>query len=194
MQGSSDTAQEFESRRYCVLRQVLPPPLVAVAHRYYLIKQANGELTRGKPHLGNSYFQYADPLGEAILESLQSTIEEAIGLRLLPTYSYARIYYAGASLRKHQDRNACEISATLTLGYEADEPWPIFIEGPDGAEGVLLEAGDLAIYRGVECTHWRNEFRGERLVQLFNHYVDADGPHADQALDGRSRIGAAGRQ
>ena len=47
------------------------------------------------------------------------------GLKLNPTYSYARIYKKGDVLHRHKDRFSCEISTTMNLG--GDE-WPIYIE------------------------------------------------------------------
>lgn len=44
--------------------------------------------------------------------------------KVLPTYTYARLYSHGEALRVHEDRDACELS--LTLNLDADEPWPIW--------------------------------------------------------------------
>jgi hypothetical protein len=33
--------------------------------------------------------------------------------------------------------------------------------------------------------HWREPFQGSRLVQVFLHYVDRNGPYADQRFDRR---------
>jgi hypothetical protein len=32
--------------------------------------------------------------------------------------------------------------------------------------------------------HWREPFEGQWQAQVFLHWVDADGPHADQKYDG----------
>jgi hypothetical protein len=55
-----------------------------------------------------------------LLEDLLPHFEKACGKRLYPTYSYARLYKPGEELKKHKDRPACEISATITLGFEGD--------------------------------------------------------------------------
>jgi hypothetical protein len=59
------------------------------------------------------------------------------------------------------------------------ESWPIWIEGPNGTYSVDLEAGDGLLYRGTECTHWREVFEGQRQTQVFLHYVDQHGPHTE---------------
>lgn len=98
-------------------------------------------------------------------------IENHTGESLCPTYSYLRVYKHGDVLKRHTDRNSCEFSMTLTLMREdGDDIWPIYLE-TDRTHKVELEAGDALIYKGVESPHWRNKFEGERLAQVFLHYV-----------------------
>ena len=46
------------------------------------------------------------------------------GRDLLPTYNYFRLYRKGDICRVHSDRDACEHSLSLTLGYADDLVWP----------------------------------------------------------------------
>ena len=48
--------------------------------------------------------------------------------------------------------------------------------------------GDALLYRGIELPHWREAFDGDRMAQVFLHYVDRDGPHRDWAYDKRARL------
>ena len=90
---------------------------------------------------------------------------------LEPTYSYLRVYKNGDVLHKHTDRKACEYSVSLTLKREArDEIWPLYLE-TDKTYETLLDEGDGLIYKGIENPHWRDKFEGERLAQVFLHYV-----------------------
>lgn len=131
---------------------------------------------------------YGDVHMEELLHELTGPIGNQIGRRLAPTYAYARIYRPGEVLKKHKDRPACEISATLTLGFDGKTVWPIFFSGADDHQvPVQLEVGELAVYKGCEMLHWRNEFKGQWHVQVFLHYVDLDGPYADEAGDSRTR-------
>ena len=103
----------------------------------------------------------------------------AIGENVLPTYTYARVYKNGATLKGHIDRDPCEISLTVHLG--GDEDWPIWIETPDGKEvRVSLKPGDAMIYLGCEARHWREEYTGDWYSQCFLHYVRSRG---DKVLD-----------
>jgi len=122
---------------------------------------------------------------DKLLEDLLPHFEKACGKRLYPTYSYARLYKPGEELKKHKDRPACEISATVTLGFEGDV-WSIYMAG----NKVDMQVGDAVLYRGMEVEHWREKYtEGQWQAQVFLHYVDADGPHADQKYDGREYLG-----
>ena len=67
---------------------------------------------------------------DKLLVDLLPHFEKASGKRLYPTYSYARLYKKGEKLKIHTDRESCEISATLTLGFDG-EAWPIYM-GDEG--------------------------------------------------------------
>lgn len=123
---------------------------------------------------------YGAPVFERVLEQLLPDIESATGKKLLPTYAYARLYKNGEVLAPHIDRPACEISATINLGFQG-ENWSIFVSGTE----FNLDIGDAVVYRGMDCEHYREEFKGEWQAQLFLHYVDAYGKYADQVNDGR---------
>jgi hypothetical protein len=45
----------------------------------------------------------------------------------------------------------------------------------------------------MEVEHWREEYTGSQQIQLFFHYVDADGPHANCRFDYRPMLGLPGK-
>jgi predicted 2-oxoglutarate/Fe(II)-dependent dioxygenase YbiX len=127
---------------------------------------------------------------DSLLEQLLPNFEFACGKRLLPTYAYARLYAPGDELKIHTDRPACEISATLTLGFDGDV-WPIFMGSQDktSASKIEMGVGDAVLYRGMDVHHWRNPYtEGKWQAQVFLHYVDADGPHAEWKYDKRPKL------
>jgi hypothetical protein len=125
-----------------------------------------------------------------MMPKVQERIEARIGRRLLPTYSYARIYTTESILTRHVDRGACEISATMTVGYRnADGLWPIMVESDGQDIAVPLDVGDALIYRGMELPHWREPLPRGIWCQLFFHFVDAEGEMTDLRYDGRGRLG-----
>jgi predicted 2-oxoglutarate/Fe(II)-dependent dioxygenase YbiX len=187
----TDTETYFDENGYVVLQNVLTKEncdeLVQHMFKLYedgkLIKDAQCPLSDAV---------YGDPIFDNLLQHIAIPLGKAIGKKLLPTYSYARIYRNGDTLKKHLDRAACEISTTLTLGYDAKANWPIHISNKEGTNetAVTMEPGEMAAYKGTEMLHWRKEFKGNWHIQVFLHFVDADGPHADQAMDGRQNIAA----
>jgi len=128
-----------------------------------------------------SYSVYNDEMLRYLLEEFRPGLSALLRTELTETYCYARIYQPGEVLAPHRDRHACEISATLALGYDG-EPWPIHFETADAP--VRLEVGDLALYRGHDLTHWREPYtQGSWQAQVFLHYVDARGPMKAYAGD-----------
>jgi predicted 2-oxoglutarate/Fe(II)-dependent dioxygenase YbiX len=132
---------------------------------------------------------------DKLLEDLLPHFEQASGLKLFPTYSYARLYNnQGEELKVHRDRPACEISATLTLDFEGDV-WPIFMganEDKSEATEVKMEIGDAVMYRGCDIYHWREAYKeGKWQAQVFLHYVDQNGPYAEWKYDKRKSLGVS---
>jgi predicted 2-oxoglutarate/Fe(II)-dependent dioxygenase YbiX len=181
------TTEYFEKNGYVILKDALTLQQCDefVTHMFNLHKE--GKLVNDD-QCPLSDAIYGDPLFDDLLQKFAKPIGDSVGRTLLPTYTYARIYRPGEILKRHKDRPACEISATLTLGHKANKVWPIFFN-EEKEIAVDLQPGELAVYKGCEILHWRPPFKGEWHVQLFLHYVDANGPHKDHARDGRPAFG-----
>lgn len=129
----------------------------------------------GDPQTSNSlsmynYLPFVKLLVKKIPDVSKTLQEDA-----LPTYTYTRIYGHGEVLNRHRDRPACEISLSLNLKKDTD--WPIWFQKPNGEEISLeLNQGDAVMYLGEISDHWRNAYQGQEHVQLFLHYVRAEGP------------------
>ena len=186
----TDTANYFEENGYVVLQDVLTKEQADSLVKHMFDLHAAGKLVKDD-QCPLSDAVYGDTKFDTLLQNVTEPLGKAVGKRLLPTYSYARIYRTGDVLKKHKDRPACEISTTLTLGYDAKVNWPIHFSNDDGTveKAVSMEPGEMAAYKGTEMVHWRKPFKGNWHCQVFLHYVDADGPHADQAMDGRTNLG-----
>ena len=140
----------------------------------------------------SQYSCYADPLAEVVLVSSIDQIEEVVGTKVFPTYSFSRIYVKGDELTPHVDRPSCEISATVNLG-NVNGLWPIWMKAPNKETlKVELNPGDAVIYRGCEVLHWRDKMVDQdATVQFMLHYVRQDGPNAEYKFDKRPGIGYA---
>lgn len=134
-----------------------------------------------------SFSCYAPYCFESLLLYLQNTIETKINCKLIPTYSYGRIYYNNSILHRHADRKACEISGSLCLRHD-ENPWEFWICDKNNTEQcVILEEGDMIIYMG-HLEHWRNIYTGKKQIQTFLHYVNANGEYTHLKYDKRSFI------
>lgn len=185
-----DTVKQFADHGYVHLKGFLDED-----NCRELTQELNKYVERGEtendPQCPKSEAIHGTPTFDKLLEDLLPHFEKACGKRLYPTYSYARLYKPGEELKNHRDRPACEISATLTLGWSGKQ-WAIYMgdhEDKSNASEIWMNVGDAVLYRGMEKYHWREKFEGEWQAQVFLHYVDADGPHADQKYDGRESLG-----
>ena len=196
----------FKKNKYKVLKQAISPELAKFVYSYFLNKRNTAGFLFDQKYLSpynteygvwndeqvpNTYSHYSDMAMETLLQNLNPKMEFETGLKLYPTYSYARIYKKGDILARHKDRYSCEVSTTLNLG---GEPWPIYLD-PTGKEGqagikVNLEPGDMLIYSGCELEHWREPFEGKNCAQVFLHYNNAKAKSAKQnKFDKRPMLG-----
>mgnify|MGYP003644758022 FL=1 len=126
---------------------------------------------------------YNDSLMASFLETKLPLVEKQSNLKLFQTYAYWRYYVFGATLGKHTDRPACEISVTACIRKYDD--WPITIEGTF----FELEEGDAILYAGCDQKHWRSGvYKGEGMAQVFFHYVNQIGPNKNHAYDQISKL------
>lgn len=183
------TGSSFAAHKYEIVAAALSAEAAALCARYAQLKRLDPEYFKAESMPSCAHGRYADAMGESLLLSLQPQIEAVSGISLFPSYSYLRFYETGAELPRHLDRPSCEVSATLTLGFDADQDWPIWVEveGEDRAQN--LAPGDLMVYDGVHVPHWREAFTGRWWLQLFLHYVDQNGEQTAHRFDGREAIG-----
>jgi len=209
----------FKSKKYQVIRQALSKELANFIFNYMMLQRdavdfmmKNNRVNPANPFIGHRvgkqvpgcYTTYADWVMETLLMYMIPIMKAKTGMELVPTYSYTRLYEKGNKLRRHKDRDSCEVSTTLHLG--GDE-WPIFLD-PSGADFVIdvlkeihkpgapkgvrvdLKVGDMLIYSGCDLEHWREPFQGNVCSQVFLHYNHANGPFAKTNLfDKRPMLG-----
>ena len=208
----------FKSNGYQIIRKIISKELSDFICDYFLLKRKVARKffddkkilpwvrewgTWRDSQVPNTYSHFADIAMETLLLNVQPKMEKLTGLKLNPTYSYARIYKKGDVLHRHKDRFSCEISTTMNLG---GDDWPIYLENkknvgiPDGKKitvssdnkgtKVNLKPGDMLVYKGMILEHWREVFLGDNCAQVFLHYNDVKSKDADKnVFDGRSHLG-----
>ena len=207
----------FKKDNFTVIKKTIDPKIANFVFNYFLMKRQVAQTLFNERYISpfatefgvwtddqvpNTYSHYADIAMETLLLAVQPIMEKETKLKLIPTYSYARIYKKGDILHRHKDRFSCEISTTLNLG--GDE-WPIFIE-PNPKKGnlvdgkyvsentkgikVILNPGDMLVYRGNILEHWRDSFKGEDCAQVFLHYNNASTKGSKENIfDKRKHLG-----
>ena len=178
----------FKKNKYAIIRKAINKDLALFIYNYFLMQKQVydtcmqhryfspyeniiGHYEGQNEQIPGTYSQYSNIVMETLMLKCQPKMEEVTGLKLYPSYTYARIYKKGDILKRHKDRFSCEISTTMNLG---GDHWDIYLE-PSGKEGlkgikVSLKPGDMLVYSGCELEHWREKFKGNECCQVFLHY------------------------
>jgi len=212
----------FKKKKYKLVKNAVSLELANFIFNYFLMHRdvtffmiQNKIIREGNPLFGSwqdkqvphTYSHYGNQVMDTLLMKVLPLTSKIIGVPLLPTYSYARIYKKGDVLVRHKDRHSCEISTTIHLGGDR---WPIFIDStgksgitkvisdnkvilkknPPKGVSVNLDVGDMMIYKGCDLEHWRTPFKGKTCAQVFLHYNDATQPKAQlNVFDKRVMLG-----
>ena len=193
----------YDKNNFVVIRGAVDKKVVDVTYKYFINKRRVADYffknnikiystvwgSYDDDQAPNTYCVYGDLIMETHLVMCLPIIEQYTNKRVVPTYSYARLYKKGDVLIKHKDRFSCEISTTLNLGGDG---WAIYIEPDENKKAVevILQPGDMMIYKGSLCNHWRDSFQGEICGQVFLHYNNKETKDAEKNIfDGRSVLG-----
>ena len=196
----------FKKQKYLIIKKAISTDMANFIYGYFSFKRRVAKKFFEERYISpfntewgfwsdeqvpNTYCHYADIAMETLLERVKPKIEKETKLKLIPTYSFARLYKEGDILKRHKDRFSCEISATMFLG---GEPWELYIE-PSGQENkkgikILQKPGDILIYSGCELEHWREAFKGKNCCQVFLHYNKSGSTQAkENKFDKREFLG-----
>ena len=179
-------AQSFQENKYVYMSGVIDATEAKILSDK-LHEMHSMDLTKSDPQCPLSDSVYNAPECEQLLHKLCGPLSAQLGMDLEPAYCYARIYRPGEVLQPHTDREACEISGTLTLGHDpVSSIWPIFM-GSDKTDNIgtsiKIEVGDMVMYHGCDLNHWRPQYKGLWQTQVFFHYVRKAGNNTDHAGD-----------
>jgi hypothetical protein len=186
----------FKEKGYEVVRNVISEQLLQhlkiqfelLKDVQFLLTNENNPFAFGDKQSPNSFSIYSAPCFESLAIQLNDLMSNITGFTLLPTYTYARIYYNGAILDPHKDRPSCEYSTTICI--DSTHIWDFYIKDKSGKENLLkLNPGDMCIYSGCDLEHWREPYVGTQQIQCFLHYVNSQGPYKEFKYDKRPMMG-----
>ena len=182
--------QRFHDQGFQKVKGYVLPYFSLFLRNYFTLRVQNDSSLGGDDQAPNSHCVYGDPAFDMAMAMSTEDIGKIVGKKLIPQYTYARVYKNGSVLERHSDRPECQYSVSLCLGGEYEKPWPIWIKDYSGkSHEVPLDVGDMVVYHGTELEHWRDKFEGNMQYQLFMHYVDAEGEFKDRVFDGRPNLG-----
>jgi len=211
----------FKKNKYAIVRQAISKDLASFIANYFSMQKQVYDTCKVARYFSpfeqilgyyedpvdgqipNTYSHYANIAMETLMLKIHPVMEKTTGLKIIPAYTYARIYKKGDVLKRHKDRFSCEISTTMNLG---GDDWPLYLE-PNSSKGgvkegvgyvsentkgvrVDLKPGDMMVYKGMELEHWRDKFKGKECIQAFLHYNNKKTPGAkDNMFDKRPHLG-----
>ena len=100
----------FKKNKYVVIKEAVPKEIATFCYNYFLLKRQVAKTLFDTRYISqfteewggwvdeqvpNTYSHYADVVMETLLMRTLPTMEKKTGLKLNPTYSFARIYKAG---------------------------------------------------------------------------------------------------
>lgn len=197
MQISSPNS--FNELGLLVLRDFIPHDalslcrdyLQSVKERYAKTLGQASDFIENDEHHPNTFSFYSPLCTEVLLLKMLPKVERLAGVKLVPSYSYARTYYQGSFLEKHTDRRCSQFGISICL--DRDEPdWPlVIIDRTAQARSIDLDRGDAVMFLGMQLEHYRDKFSGRAQTQIFLFYVAQNDSNSQFYFDRRPSLGSS---
>jgi hypothetical protein len=190
------------------IKEFLPKNILNLSYSYSIFKSLNQKKFKIDSQTSSLIFEHSDYLMETLMDMSTPVVEQNVGKKLWPTYSYFRIYDKGSDLKIHTDRESCEYTVALCLGADPiDKPYEIFVGEEDeqsdykyyNKEGEYknyridykfpMVPNNAVIFKGMDKIHWREICTHDHFITVFLHYVDQEGPYKEFKFDQRETIG-----
>jgi hypothetical protein len=171
--------QMFRERNYAPLGGLIHPFNLAALRRYYRCAIRRGAIRLGDEQSPRRYVAHNEPVARYFHHNIAKAISAVVGEPIKASYVYLASYLSGAELKRHTDREQCELSVTLCLDFspepDVETPWPIRLDTTEGTATVYQALGDGLLYRGTKVPHYRDVLaKGYTSTSIFFHYVPED--------------------
>ena len=192
------------------IKEFLPQQILNLIYSYSVLKFSNQRKFNIEGQSSSLIYEHGDYLMETLMDMSTPVVEQNVGKKLFPTYSYFRIYDKGSDLKVHKDRPSCEYTVALCLGADpVDKPYEIFIGEEDETSDYKyydfednnfnryridhkfpMFPNNAVIFKGMDKIHWREICTHDHFITVFLHYVDQEGPYKEFKYDKRNSLGA----
>lgn len=198
--ATEDNRSFFDKNGYMIIKDIVDPRDLFSKPSYQRGKFSYyGSLDKfsylpEEEQVRGSLSRYLHPEHKQYHNKVRLVLEKILKEKLYNTYYYDRFYYHHQPLFRHIDRETCEISISIQVSTNSNEPWPLCLETHEGKEVYInIENGWGILYKGCELEHWRNPMKSRYSKfqktfrkflkwdddtyhhQMFFHYVRANG-------------------
>lgn len=190
------------------IKEFLPKQILNLTYSYSIIKFSNKTNFKIEAQTDSLISEHGDYLMETLLDLSTPVVEQNVGKKLYPTYSYLRMYDKNSDLKVHTDRPSCEYTVALCLGSDPiDKPYELFVGEEDENSDYKyykntgewkkyridhkfpMVPNNAVIFKGLEKKHWREFCYHDHFITVFLHYVDQEGPYKEYKFDKREILG-----
>ena len=181
-----------ENKLYVIRNALSQETCEQIKIEYMMIKDVVEYSSQGPtsdPIMPGAFAMYSPVCFEAMGQTIKPMVEDTVKCKLWQTFSYARVYVKGTNLVRHRDRTSGEWVANVCITRD-NVDWPFYIELEGKSHQILLEQGDMIIFRGHKDFHWRPKYTGDLQIQAFVSYVDQEGSYKQNKWDGRPMLAA----
>jgi len=175
--GVHAAARSFD-RGFTSVNGLIPPFHLGALRRYYRVHARLGTFALGAARSAR-LVAHDEAIARFVHHQLATAVADLAHRIVMPSYSYVVAYQPGSVLERHIERDQCEYSISLCVDAtpepEAQSPWPIRLDLPEGSLSLWQYLGDALLYRGRSLPHQRDRLDdGYTSTSLLLHYVDED--------------------
>ena len=175
----------FDEYTPIILNDTIKPDTLTILQEYYTTTINSGVFLLGDKQ-STRFKAHNEPMSRLLHYEMLPLIEDIVGKKLQPTYTYLSCYVDGSDLPAHTDRADCEYTVSFIINKPENKRWPIYFHTkkqptkyqgrvnftPSKDECVECDCnpGGFMMFNGTDHIHFREKFDGEFYHIVLLHY------------------------
>ena len=147
---------------------------------------SNGELSNEVFKNGYGKINIPETLDLNSINNLNDIVSKDFGSNYQFTHTFSRIYFNGAELTPHIDKNDLDLTCSLTVFCNLNKPWPIHLANNklknnsnlddfplSPYSSVNIEPNEIILFKSREYPHWREPLEcnlDQHSIHVFYHW------------------------